>query len=216
MNAREFFNRGKSVLAVIGLVAVLVLALAMFLTGSAQAIGGGDPGTGSNVNYRTVTFADGAAEISATKYYSPSGHTTLGYLAQDWYMFDLFVTADVSGTNTITVTPQWSADGTNWVSAKYESEGWVLPLTYNATLTNSSGVTNTTTSTSTYSFSGSTGSRQSEWVTYQLAISSDTSDYMPVPMHGNYIRFKAELLSTGAGTAVTPTIKVVFRNNAGR
>jgi len=217
MNVKQFFERSKSLLAVVGLVVLMLMGLVVALgTGSVQAIGGGDPGTGSSTNYRTVTFASGSAEISATKYYSPSGSTTLGYLAQDWFMADVFVTADISGTNTLTVTPQWSADGVYWVDAKYESEGWVLPLTYNATLTNSSGVTNTTTSTSTYSFSGSTGSRQSEWVTYEIEISADGSDYMPIPIHGNYIRFKAELASTGAGTAITPTIKCVFKNNAGR
>jgi len=208
--------------AFVGVVVALIL-LAVVMTGLALPArrveatgGGGDPGIGSTVNYRTVTFADGAAAISATKYYSPSGHTTLGYLAQDWYLADMFVTADISGTNTITVTPQWSADGVYWLDAKYESEGWVLPLSYSATITNSSGVTSTTTSTHTYSFSGATASRVSEWVTYQLAISSDGTDWLVFPIHGNYIRLKAELASTGAGTAITPTIKCVFKNNAGR
>lgn len=213
---RKWLRKARNILAAVGLVFVL---LALVLVGPAQwaqADRGGDPGTGSTVNYRTVTFADGSAEISSTTYYSPSGSTTYGYLAQDWYLADLFLTADVSGTNTITVTPQWSADGTYWVDAKYEAEGWVLPLSYSATITNSSGVTSTTTSTQSYTFSGSTGTRVSEWVAYELALSADGTDWMVFPIHGNYVRLKTELASTGAGYAVTPTIKCVFKNNAGR
>jgi|GEM_PF-5838319 len=200
----------RNVLIVLALVAVLLLVVAKPLQW-AEASGAGDPGPGTVVGIKTVEFADGATAIEATTYYL--GGSSTGYNAQYWHSADVFVTADISGTNTITVTPQWSADGTNWVDAKYKAEGWVLPLDYTATLTNTSGVTSTTTATSTYTFAGSTGTRVNEWVTYQIVISADGSDYVAVPMHGNYLRLKAELLSA---VVVTPTIQVVLRNDGGR
>jgi hypothetical protein len=112
------------------------------------------------------------------------------------------------------VTPQWSSDGTNWVDAKYKAEGWVLPLSHSTTITNSSGVTNTTTSTHTITFSGSTGTRVSEFVTYQVALSADGSDYVAIPLHGNYLRFKAEVLTSTYN--ITPAIYAVLRNDGGR
>jgi len=132
---------------------------------------------------------------------------------QFWHEAELFVTADVTGTNTITITPQWSADNTNWVDAKFLSEGWVLPLSHSTTITNASGVTNTTTSTHTISFASSTASRSSEWVTYQVAISADGSDAIAFPIRGRYLRFKTEVLDT---INITPTMYAVLKNAGGR
>jgi hypothetical protein len=205
----------KNVLSALALLVGLILLAGLLTFWPADLVdasGAGDPGAGTMVGYRTVTFADGTSSITSTTYYNDDAGSTV-FNAQGWYNADVFVTADISGTNTITVTPQFSADGTNWVDAQYKSEGWVLPLTYSSTITNSSGVTNTTTSTQTYTFSGSTGSRQSEWVTYQIALSSDTSDYLAVPLHGNYLRFKAEVASADS---ITPTIYAILRNDGGR
>ena len=44
--------------------------------------------------------------------------------------------------------------------------------------------------------------------THQVIISSDTTDYMRVPLAGRYLRFKMEVSDT-----VTPTIKVLLRND---
>ncbi len=211
-----FNKKFQSIAIVFAMVVVLAVAgMSLVPARETEAFGGGNPGTGSMVNWQTVTFAN-SDEISATQYYSPSGYTTLGYLAQGWYKMDVFVTVDISGTNTITVTPQFSIDGSNWVDAQYEAEGWVLPLDYTATLTNASGVTNTTTSTSTYAFSGSTGTRVSEMVDYEVVLSADGSSYEIVPLYGSYLRFKTELSSTGSGEAVTTTIKALMKNDAGR
>jgi hypothetical protein len=204
----------RNALSALALIAVVLLAgfLAFGPVDLVDASGAGDPGAGTMVGYRTVTFADGTTAITSDTNYNDNADSS-AFNMQGWHSADVFVTVDITGTNTITVTPQFSADGTNWVDAQYKSEGWVLPLTYSSTITNSSGVTNTTTSTQTYTFSGSSGSRQSEWVTYQIILSSDTSDYLAVPLHGNYLRFKAEVDSA---TSITPTITAILRNDGGR
>ena len=197
---------------VLSLVLVLVLAAGLLgvALGPVWAGGAGDPDPGTVVGIKTVEFAAGTVGITTTAYYDSS----TGQDTRWWNSADVFVTADIEDTNTITITPQWSADGTNWVDAKYKAEGWVLPLDYSVTITNSSGVTSTTTATSTHSFAATTGTRVSEWVTYQLILSADGSDLVAIPLHGNYLRLKAETLTTTFG--ITPTISVVLRNDGGR
>lgn len=218
------YKRFLNVLALVVLATALILGLVGPGAPLARA-GAGDPEAGTVVGITTVTFAAGSTPISATTYYNDNGDSTV-YNSQFWHSADVFVTADITGTNVITVTPQWSADGTNWVDAKYKSEGWVLPLSYageittSVTLTNSSGVTNTTTTTSTVTssatntFAGTTAERVSEWVTYQVVLSADGSNYVAIPLHGNYLRFKAEVLTST--TNITPTIYAVLRNDGGR
>ena len=182
---KGLLSRSKRGVAAILLAAILMVAM-LALSGPAtpaQAVSGGDPGTGSMVNWRTVTFASGSAGITTTTYYVPSGSTS-GYLMQGWHKADVFVTADVSGTNSITITPQVSVDLTNWVDLQYEHEGWY------------------------------TNTRVSEDVTYRVVLSADGTDYVVVPMRGNYMRIKAEIDSSTA--AITPTVMVVFKNDGGR
>jgi hypothetical protein len=209
MNA--IWNKSKNILAAVGL-ALVLLAVMFVLSGPAtpvQAVSGGEPGTGSMVNWRTVTFAAGDTGITETTYFVPSGSTD-GYLMQGWYKGDVFVTADlVTTTNIITITPQVSVDLSNWVDLQYESEGWVLPLDFSETITSTGSEM-----TSTHSFASSAAERVSEDVTYQVVISADGSDYVVVPMRGNYLRIKAEVDSSS--TAVTPTVTVVFKNDGGR
>lgn len=201
-------KRGRSWSLV--LVLALVLGLLVVALGPVWAGGAGDPDPGTVVGIRTVEFAAGTVGITTTSYYDDS----TGYDTRWWQSADVFVTADVQDTNTITITPQWSADATNWVDAKYKAEGWVLPLDYSVTITNSSGVTNTTTTSSTHEFAGTTGTRVSEWVTYQMALTADGSDLLAIPLRGNYLRLKAEVLTTTY--RITPTISVVLRNDGGR
>jgi hypothetical protein len=158
-------SKTKSTLLSI-LLAIVLLAAGWRGLEFASAQGAGDPSPGTVVGVKTVQFAAGSTPIAATTYYYGAGNGTTGLDTQFWHSGDLFVTADISGTNTITVTPQWSADGSNWVSAKYKSEGWV-----------------TSTAPS------------SSWVTYQVAISADGSDYASFPIHGKYLRVLAEVAS---------------------
>jgi hypothetical protein len=127
--------------------------------------------------------------------------------------YDLFVTADFSTTGALTITLQFSADGENWVDGYYVSEGYVLPLSYSGTLTNASGVTNTTTSTFTTSFSGASASLASTEVPYRIILTGDGGDYLRnVPTVGWYMRPKIEA-SGAVTTGVELLIQAVLRNN---
>jgi hypothetical protein len=227
-------------LAAVLAVAILILALNVCGVSArpAQAIQA-DPGPGSVFNYKTVVFAAGTSAITQATYYR--GGTSTGYLSQGWYIADVFVTVDmVTTTNTITVTPQVSADGVNWVDVQYLSEDWVLPLDYTADLSTTATVNvyviNTVTVTSTnaittvqgtagssddntdstslsHSFTSASAERVSELVPYRIALAADGTDYVEVPLHGNYLRFSVALQTA---TAVTPTITAIFKNSAGR
>jgi hypothetical protein len=203
------YRRVLSVSALVVLASAMILGLVGPGAPLARAGGAGDPGPGTVVGITTVTFADGSAPISSTTYYNDNGDSSV-YGTQFWHSADVFVTADVTGTNTITVTPQWSADGASWVDAQYESEGWVLPLSQTATISNTGGATTTVT----LDFGGATATRVSEWVTYRVVLSADGSDHVVVPLRGNYLRFEAEVLTST--TNVTPTIYAVLRNDGGR
>jgi len=150
------------------------------------------------------------AKTGSGTVYSDAPNYWRGYDRSDLTTYetvDIFATIDISGSGYVTVTPQFSADQSNWVDATRTAEGFVLPLSYSNTLTNSSGVTNTTTSTATTSFSGSSGTRVTEEVTYEAALTADGTDYVAdVPTVGQYMRLKIEYSGT-----VTITSQAVFK-----
>ncbi|MBN1814699.1 MAG: hypothetical protein JXA14_22860 [Anaerolineae bacterium] len=155
----------------IGLVLLVVAALMALIgapyTKDVLAVGG-EPESGTLVGLKVVTFADGTTPLAATTYYGGSGSgstsaTLAGLDAMYWHSADIFVTADVSGTNTLTVIAQWSADNSNWVDAYYTEHGW-----YTSTLYSSN-------------------------VAYSVAIAADGSDVMSIPVKGRYLRLKAQV-----------------------
>lgn len=172
----------------------------------------GDAGTVVGVKNVPIVWTP-VAITTTTYYYGQYGGTT-GQEAWFWHNAEAIVTADITGTNTLTITPQFSLDGTNWADARRLSEGWVLPLSSSTTLTNASGVTNTTTSTATITFASSAASRSSEWVDYTGVLSADGSEVFSFPIQGQYLRFKATTLTTGL--SITPTIYLLLRNTGGR
>jgi hypothetical protein len=97
------------------LTTVLVLLSVMVVSvATAGPTGPGDPGAGTVVGVSTSTmFATKVLTASTTTTY------TQRYKASAWYSADVFVTADVANTDTLTVTAQVSADGTNWANAWY-------------------------------------------------------------------------------------------------
>lgn len=187
-----------------------VLLAGLLLAGGSWALagpGGPEPNAGSVKAADVFTIVNGAYyTTTATKY----GTTNLRYVYYN--NLDLFVTIDLSTTGTVTVTPQYSADGTNYVDASYTAEGWVLPLSYSETLTNASGVTNTTTSTATTTFASGTATRVSESVPYRVVLSADGTGMVRIPMVGKYVRPKITL-SGGITNGVTVTVMAVARNN---
>lgn len=201
MKAKRFVN--------VALVSFLVLiALGGLYQFTARA---GDAGTVVGVKSVPIVWTP-VAITTTTYYYGQYGGTT-GQEAWFWYDGQAIVTADITGTNTLTITPQFSLDGTNWADARRLSEGWVLPLVNTTVLTNASGVTNTTTSTATITFASTAASRSSAWVDYTGVLSADGTEVFSFPIQGQYLRFKATTLTTAL--SITPTIYLMLRNTGG-
>lgn len=199
----------KRALTLVGLV---VLVMALGVGGAVMASQPGEPLPGTVQGIKgPQTFWGGTVIAGSTVTYTSAPKLVYGSdisLVWLYHSADIFVTADITPSSYLTITPQFSVDQSNWTDATYVSEGWVLPLSASTTLTNSSGVTSTTTSTSTTTFSGATASRSSAEVTYKITMSADGTDYLRIPLAGKYLRFKIEHSST-----VTPTINVMLRND---
>lgn len=181
------------------MVAIVLVALALALTGGVLA---GDPGEPQPGTVRGLggphTFH---SAVVTTTTYTPSPKTVFGQDVSLMWLYhsaDVFVSVDVSGTDTITVTPQFSADASNFADVTYTYIANSLSST--TTVITSTGLTTATTTTS----SSDTPTEQ----TYRIVLSSDTTDYLRIPLAGKYMRFKIE-----TGGTVTPTIKVLYRND---
>ncbi len=161
------------------LVTMLVTVMLMALGGSLAFAdsGSGDPQIGKPVGWASYTFYNTTiATTSTVNTASPLTRSGLdASRAVAWGQADIFVTADVSGTATVTVTPQLSNDATNWVSAYWNT------------------------------ISGTTVTAQP----YRIVLSADGSNYVRVPIAGEYLRF--QISTSGSGT-VTPTVRVTYKN----
>ena len=170
------------------LVVLVVMAMLLALGGSLAMASPGDPLPSGVMGYsRTYTFYP-ATQITttATKYSDSPRYQAAGLdmtLMPQWNHADVFVTADVSGTVALTVTPQLSVDDVNWTSADY-----------------------------TYVTFNSTGTATINTGSYALSFSADGTKYARVPLAGSYLRFQIESTATSSQT-VTPTIKVVYKQN---
>ncbi len=182
---------------VVMLALVLALSLGLWLSLSTQAQDVGAPLPGTVAQTRFLTFYGPTVTVSGTTY-SATPLTVQGQdasLVVAWHSADVFVTADVSGTATVTVTPQLSADQVNWTDADYTYIG--------------------VNSSATYTTNGAITSSSAPVVqAYRAVLSADGTDYLRVPLAGQYLRFKIDAFVTVSPTAaVTPTIQVVLRND---
>jgi len=120
------------------------LALAVGLVGglvldTERQQGVSEPQTGTvNAVRGPHTFYAPGSGITETAY-TASPRTEYGEDVSVAWLYnavDVFVTADVSGTDTLTVTPQFSADAANWADAYFEtvSGTTVTAQTYRAAL----------------------------------------------------------------------------------
>lgn len=178
------------------LAVVLVVALAMVglvWAGFAMASGPGEPDPGTVVGIGIRTFY--ATPLTGTG----TVQTTLSRDMHVWRNLDVFVTLDISGTGYVTVTPQVSADNTNFVTATYNYQA----LSYATTVTATTTSTSTATTTSTVSLSDAVTE-----ATYQIALTADGTDYLRMPMAGYYLRFNIAYSGT-----VTPVVRAVARND---
>lgn len=163
------------------LVLVLLIAAAV-ITGVMVApstfADGPRPDPGSVKGWVTYTLYPTTYISGTGTTYSASPRQVSGLDASkvaEWNAVDVFLTADISGTTTITLTPQFSPDQSNWADAYW------------------------------YSISGTTVTAQP----YQIVLSADGTNYLRLPVSGEYMRMK---MAT-SGNGVTTTIKATYRNN---
>jgi len=152
MNAKIKLLIVVMVTALMGLIAAAPMA-------SAGPLGPGAPDLPSVNYYQTFTLFSARALTSSTS----TTYTLSPTRFPQWTAADIFVTADVSGTDTLTATVQYSPDGSNW------SNGTYTYVTFN-----------------------STGTATLNTGTYQLVLNSDTTSFMRVPMVGEYMRLKID------------------------
>lgn len=120
-----------------------------------------------------------------------------------WYQADVFLTVDVSGTASVTVTPQFSADASNWADANYV---YLSNSSTTTIITGTDGMTGTTTSATSIVNT-----------TPYLLLSADGTDYMQFALAGRYLRYKIDAGGFVTTTdRVTVTVKTVVKNSAGQ
>jgi hypothetical protein len=184
------------------LLMLMVAALVLLVTGGVAASDPGEPMPGTVVGLRGPdTFWNAEVVAGTTVTYTDAPNTVYGTdisLVWLYHSADVFVTADITPSATITVTPQFSNDQSSWTDATYSYAADTLASTTSVVTT--SGTTTATTTTSM-----STAVTEA---TYRVVLSADATDYLRVPLAGKYLRFKIEHDAT-----VTPTIKVLFRND---
>lgn len=153
----------------------LTLLTALVVPGVLADNGAPQPGT---VTLTSTSILYPAAALSGTgTVYSAAPRIVSGQDVSQVRRFnsaDVFVTADISGTAVITVTPQFAPDQSGWADAHYTV------------------------------ISGTTATN----LDYQVVLSADGSDYVSVPVAGEYLRVKIEYSGV-----VTPLVQTTLRNN---
>lgn len=192
----------KSKLRDVGVALALGLLLVLMASAGVSADQPGEPLPGTVVGISgPYTFYGPTALTGTTTVYSSQPNTYKGQdisIAWLYNSADVFVTGDVSGTETITVTPQFSVDGTYWTDATYTYVADALSST-TTVITGTEGMTGTSTTSSSSAVTEAT---------YQIVMSADGTDYLRLPLAGKYLRFEIE-----HSGSVTPTVKVLLRNN---
>lgn len=180
------------------LTTVLIVVLALLLSASLPMLLQARPADASTViGYQSVTMLDGTTAYTTTTYSS-------AYLVGGFGEVVLQIHDDVSGTNTITVTPQFSTEGvacssvTDWVDAS-TSLAYADAASNSATITVSTLNTNTLTTT-VASLSGGTTLTYGS-VDIYTTITGDDAAMLSVDTAGRCMRVK---LTTA--TTFTPTV----------
>ncbi|MCL4295674.1 MAG: hypothetical protein KJ077_08100 [Anaerolineae bacterium] len=166
------------------------------------AADGGRPDPGTVQSWQTWPFSPTTYIVSGTtNTASPRVQSGVDVTkVSQWNAADIFLTGDISGTTIITLTPQFSPDASNWADATYDYVADTLVSTTEV-LTSDGLVTATTTTSS---------SSAPATETYQIVLSADGTDYLRLPIAGEYMRLKVEVYGDGG---VTTTAKVTLRNN---
>lgn len=182
--------KGKASLALVAALVMVVAVLALVGVRPATVEASNpDPQQLTKVySWATYTFLPAAAITTTGTYSTGCPYYRAGTnvcIANGFAQADVFVTADVSGTGWVTITPQVSADALSWADLTYEATAW---LSGTATLTRP---------------------------TYQIVASADGTQYMRIPLYGEYLRFKyaTSVMSTTLGDTIPSLqIKVTYKN----
>jgi len=187
-------RRIKPLLAVLLLTALLVTVFVGGILSPAVWADIGAPRPGTVQRAVSYTYLTATAGVTGTTY-TDVPNTTAGGLdvtrIADWHAADVFVTADIAGTGTVTVTPQLSPDQSNWADADYQY------VAQSGTVVNSGAVTSTITTASSIATQ-----------TYQAILTADGTEVVRVPLAGEYLRFKIERVGT-----ITATVLATLRND---
>jgi len=111
----------------------LILAALLLATLLAPGVmaDSGEPQPGAVSLTRTALLYPATALSGTTTVYSAAPRPVNGQdasLVRQFNSADLFVTADLSGTATITVTPQFSPNQVNWADAQYPVISGTTPV----------------------------------------------------------------------------------------
>lgn len=167
--------------------------------------------SGTSTAYSSAPRTINNHDVSVVQYYNA---------AKVWVTVDVFTTTDA-----ITVTPQFSADQSNWADATYtylansETASTVSVVSDTSTITTALVTSTTaesiltTTNTFTLTHSATIATTPTEQA-YEITVyGSDTTDYLVVPVEGKYMRFKVEYVDGGDASPVTATIYASLYNN---
>lgn len=175
----------------LGVVAALVLValLLVMMGGPAQAQ---ERAPAVTKQKTLLLHAPAAASGAGTAYTSSPREISPGVDASAVAGFanvDIFATVDISDTGNVTLTVQFSADGTNWADYTYAYAS-------NTSTWSSEGITSTATASTAIAAQ-----------TPKLYFAADGTQLLSVPTAGEYVRVKMERNAT-----MTPTIYVTYRN----
>lgn len=180
------------------LVGLVVLVLALGVGGAVLASQPGEPLPGTVAGIKGPNaFWNGTVIAGSTVTYTSAPKTVYGSdisLIWLYHSADVFVTADITPSSYLTITPQFSVDQSNWTDATYTYVADTLAQTTTV-------LTGTATSTTAMSSAATEA-------TYKITMHADSTDYLRIPLAGKYLRFKIEHTA-----AVTPTINVMLRND---
>ena len=129
----------KPLLTALLLTALLVAVFMGGMLSPAAWADVGAPQPGTVLRAASYTHQAATAGVTGTTY-TDAPNTTAGGLdvsyVADWHAADVFVTADVGDGGSLVVTPQFSADQSNWADANYAyvMSGTVATETYQATV----------------------------------------------------------------------------------
>lgn len=153
-----------------------------------------EPQPGTVESIATYVYLPETTAITGTTY-TDAPRVTAGGVdvsrISDWHAVDVFVTGDLTGAGWLTVTAQVSADQINWADAAYDY------VAQSGTVVNSGAVTSTTTTASSIVAQP-----------YRIILTADGTDYLRLPLAGEYLRFKVERTGT-----IEATILATLRNN---